>query len=177
MPRYKDIRSLEMFPAATTQERKKPTWICSHFPPPVHFSAFICLKNLKVTKRLNRCGAAQMNMWPTDCSERQKSSEGSLLSFDWETVLIFHSVEARQRRGASTNHLHVHQINLTLSLSPSPSTGLSFGRELLTSPPSLRWEKRGDFLSFLSPSVSFITPVVISWSRDFFPFVGSVKGG
>lgn len=79
-------------------------------------------------------------------------------------------MEERQRSEASTNHLHVHQINLTLSLCPSPSAGLSFGRKLLTSPPSLRWEKRGDFLSFLSPSVSFITPVVISWSRDFFSF-------
>lgn len=164
MPRHKDIRSLETIPAATTQKESLPGSAPTSFPlcfQPLFVSNIS--KSKKILTRLNRFRAAWMSMWQSDLSEGKKSSKGTLLSFDWETVLIFYSVVGRQWRRASTNHLHVHQINLP---GLTPQDWVSGGTVDLSTFSQVRI--RRDFLSFLSPFVSFITLVVISRSWDFF---------
>lgn len=164
MPRHKDIRSLETIPAATTQKESLPGSAPTSFPlcfQPLFVSNIS--KSKKILTRLNRFRAAWMSMWQSDLSEGKRSSEGTLLSFDWETVLIFYSVVGRQWRRASTNHLHVHQINLP---GLTPQDWVSGGTVDLSTFSQVRI--RRDFLSFLSPFVSFITLVVISRSWDFF---------
>lgn len=100
----------------------KPAWSCSHFPPSLS-SAVICLKHLKVRKKNPHKVKLLWNSLNERVTgfftgvKRRKSSQGTLLSFDWKTVLVFHSVAARRWRRASTNHLHVPQIKLPL---PNP---------------------------------------------------------
>lgn len=156
MPRHKDIRSLEMIPDATILEKE-------NLPGSAPTSLPLRLQHLFVSNiskskgrkknltRLNRSGTAWMNGWQSGEERDRKSSEGTLLSFDWETVLVFHSVALRQRRRASTNHLHVHQINLPPPSPVSPPQDWVSGGRLLTSPHPLRWEKGGIFFLFCLP--------------------------
>lgn len=147
MPRHKDIRSLETFPASTTQWREET---CLDLLPLRQPSSLY----LSETSQKSSQGQISFNRHVTVGLFTKRSA---LLSFDWRTLNF-------SGWRASTHH------SIKSSSPPSSVTGMSFwGRKLLTSPPSLRWRrKRRDFLSVLSPSVSFITSVVISRSWDFF---------
>lgn len=176
MQKHKDITSLETIPAAMILERET----CLDLLPLSSSSVFTLYlsqtsqSQKKIHTRLNHCGTAWMNEWQSDFSQgkiRQKISQGTLLSFDWKTVLVFHSVAVRRWRRASTNHLHFPQISLPLPNPVSPHrTEIQVGGGGGNCWPLhlLSGEKRRDFRSCLSPSVSFITLVVISWSWDFF---------
>lgn len=168
--RHKDIRSLEAIPAAAMQKGK------IGLDPSLRL---LLLENIPKSQK----NPPKVESLRSRLSEHVTVGQKSFTSVWLPPIFFFFFILQDNEDEPLITSTSIKWTSSLLPPSvPSPSAATPHRNEfpgvLLTSPPSLRWEKRRDFLSFLSLSVSFITWVVISQSWDFFfPFVGSVKGG